>query len=141
VVLFGHRSAPLWQIDFRDRRPQRHEIVALAETFFGGGTDLERPIATAIDLISKRGDGTGQIVLISDGLCEVGERWTSRILAAKARRRIRILTVIADTGECSAEAAESFSDRVIRWSELGASATNATSAARTRAPGGTVLRA
>jgi uncharacterized protein with von Willebrand factor type A (vWA) domain len=118
ALLFGHGTAPLWRVDFRGRRPQRHQIVALAETFFGGGTDLERPISTALELISQRGDGGGQIVLISDGLCEVGEKWLSRILAAKARRRIGILTVLMDTEKCSSRAPASFSDQIVRWSEL-----------------------
>jgi uncharacterized protein with von Willebrand factor type A (vWA) domain len=118
VVLFGHRNAPLWQIDFRDRRPHRHEIVSLAETFFGGGTDLERPIAAAIDLISNRGDGAGQIVLISDGLCEVTEEWLSRVRALKARRQIRILTALVDLEAFSDHSPMCFSDRILRWSEL-----------------------
>jgi uncharacterized protein with von Willebrand factor type A (vWA) domain len=118
VMLFGHRNAPLWQIDFRGRRPQRPEIVALAETFFGGGTDLERPISTAIDLISNRGEGAGQIVLISDGLCEVAEEWLSRVRALKARRHIEILTALVDLEVSSDRSPACFSDRILRWSEL-----------------------
>jgi uncharacterized protein with von Willebrand factor type A (vWA) domain len=118
AMLFGHRTAPLWRVDFEGRRPQRHEIVALAETFFGGGTDFERPISAAAELISERGEGGGQIVLISDGLCEVGERWLSRVLALRTRRQIRILSIVVDIGTCSERAPASFSDRIVRWSEL-----------------------
>jgi uncharacterized protein with von Willebrand factor type A (vWA) domain len=118
AMLFGHRTAPLWRVDFQGRRPQRHQIVALAETFFGGGTDFERPISAAVELLSKRGEGGGQIILISDGLCEVGETWLSGVLAARARRQIRIHTVVVDIEPCSDEAPASFSDRIVRWSEL-----------------------
>jgi uncharacterized protein with von Willebrand factor type A (vWA) domain len=118
AMLFGHRAAPLWQVDFKGRRPQRRDVVALAETFFGGGTDFERPVSAAVELISQRGEGGGQIVFISDGLCEVDERWLSGVRAAKARRRIRILTVLVDSGPCSDTAPASFSDRIVRWSEL-----------------------
>ena len=59
AMLFGHRSAPLWRVDFQGRRPRRHEIEALAETFFGGGTDFERPISAAVELISQTGRGRG----------------------------------------------------------------------------------
>jgi uncharacterized protein with von Willebrand factor type A (vWA) domain len=120
AMLFGHRTAPLWRVDFEGRRPQRHEIVALAETFFGGGTDFERPISAAVELILERGEGGGQIVLISDGLCEVGERWLSRVLALRARRRVRILTILVNIGPCSERVPARFSDRIVRWSELGA---------------------
>jgi uncharacterized protein with von Willebrand factor type A (vWA) domain len=59
AMLFGHRTAPLWRVDFEGRRPQRHEIVSLAETFFGGGTDFERPISAAVELISQRAEEGG----------------------------------------------------------------------------------
>jgi len=120
AILFGHRSAPLWRADFEGRCPQRHEIVTLAETFFGGGTDFERPISAALELISERGDGAGQIILISDGLCEVGKRWLARVLASKARRQVWILSIVVDIGACSESTPASFSDRIVRWSELGA---------------------
>ena len=120
AMLFGHRTAPLWRVDFEGRRPQRHEIVALAETFFGGGTDFERPMSAALELISERGEGGGQIILISDGLCEVGEDWLSRVMALRARRQVRILSIVVDIGPSSERAPASFSDRIVRWSELGA---------------------
>jgi uncharacterized protein with von Willebrand factor type A (vWA) domain len=118
AMLFGHRSAPIWRLDFQGRRPRRHEIEDLAETFFGGGTDFETPISAAVDLIAKRGEGGGQIVLISDGLCEVDQRWLSRILAMKARRQVRIISVVVDEEPWSERAPASFSDRILRWSEL-----------------------
>jgi uncharacterized protein with von Willebrand factor type A (vWA) domain len=118
AILFGHRGAPLWRLDFRGRIPHRHQIEDLAETFFGGGTDFERPISSAIDLIAGRGEGGGQIVLISDGLCDVDQRWLSRILVMKVRHRVRILTVLVDHEPWSERTPASFSDRILRWSEL-----------------------
>jgi len=118
LLLFGHGTAPLWRADFEGRRPNRHEILALAETFFGGGTDFERPISTAVEIISQRGEGGGQIVLISDGLCAVGEEWLSRLLMTKARRRVEILTVLVDIETSSNTVSAAFSDRIVRWSEL-----------------------
>jgi uncharacterized protein with von Willebrand factor type A (vWA) domain len=118
AILFGHRAAPPWRVDFRCRRPQKRQIADLAGTFFGGGTDFERPVSTALELVAARREDGGQIVLISDGLCEVGERWVSGVVAVKARRQIRIHSVIVDIGACSVEAAASFSDGIVRWSEL-----------------------
>ena len=118
AVLFGSRTAPLWQVDFACRRPQRQQILALAGTFFGGGTDFERPIATAVELIASGAGHAGQIVLISDGLCDVGEAWVSRVRALTARHPIRILSVLVDDGACSDAAPACFSDRIVRWSEL-----------------------
>ena len=77
-------------------------------------------ISAALELISQKAEGGGQIILISDGLCEVGERWLSRVLALRARRRVRTLTIVVDIGPCSERVPASFSDRIVRWSELGA---------------------
>jgi uncharacterized protein with von Willebrand factor type A (vWA) domain len=118
AILFGHRSAPLWRLDFHGRRPQRHQIEDLAETFFGGGTDFEKPISAAIDLIAERGEGGGQIVLISDGLCEVDRRWLSRTLVKKSRQRVHLVSVLVDQEPWSERDPASFSDRILRWSEL-----------------------
>jgi uncharacterized protein with von Willebrand factor type A (vWA) domain len=118
AILFGHRSAPLWRLDFQGRPPRRHQIEDLAETFFGGGTDFERPISEAVDLIARRGEGGGQIVLISDGLCEVDQRWLSRILVMKVRHQVQIISVVVDQEPWSERAPASFSDRILRWSEL-----------------------
>lgn len=118
AMLFGSRTAPLWQLDFAGRRPQRQQILALAETFFGGGTDFERPVSAALERIGRQGTGSGQIVLISDGLCDVGESWRSRVRAPEARQRARILSVLMDGGPCSEAALASFSDRIVRWSAL-----------------------
>jgi uncharacterized protein with von Willebrand factor type A (vWA) domain len=118
ALLFGHRGADPWRLDFEGCRPHRRQIVALAETFFGGGTDFERPISSALELLSRKNDGGGVIVLITDGQCRVGERWLSELLMRKARHRVRILSVIVDAGACSEKTAASFSDRVVRFSEL-----------------------
>jgi uncharacterized protein with von Willebrand factor type A (vWA) domain len=118
AVLFGHRSAPLWLLDFQGRIPERHQIEDLAETFFGGGTDFERPISAAVDLIAGRGEGGGQIVLISDGLCEVDRRWLSRILVMKVRHRVHLISVLVDQEPWSGRTPAAFSDEILRWSEL-----------------------
>jgi uncharacterized protein with von Willebrand factor type A (vWA) domain len=97
--------------------------IALSEVAAGRGQPVNAMLfghrtAPLAELISERGEGGGQIVLISDGLCEVGERWLSRVLALRTRRQIRILSIVVDIGTCSERAPASFSDRIVRWSEL-----------------------
>ena len=118
VVLFGHRNAPRWQLDLRGRRPTRREIAELAETFFGGGTDFETPLAAAFELIAHTPAGEGQVVLVSDGLCQVDAGWLAEAQALRARRGIRALGVLVDRGPCSYETAARVCDQVVRWSEL-----------------------
>lgn len=118
TMVFGPPTAKLWRTDFCGARPGLHEMRALAETFIGGGTDFERPIRRAVEELSVKSDSAGQIVLISDGLCDVTARWASQIEALKTRRRIRILGIMVDLGRFSEHSLTRISDLVIRWSHL-----------------------
>ncbi len=118
VTVFGPSTAKPWRTGFCRSRPSLREVKALAETFIGGGTDFERPIWRAIEELSVKTDSAGQIVLISDGLCDVTAGSASRIQAVKTRRRIRILSLLVDLDRFSEHPLACFSDLVIRWSHL-----------------------
>jgi uncharacterized protein with von Willebrand factor type A (vWA) domain len=55
------------------------QVVEMAEHFFGGGTDFESPLSAAVDVLAAQynaqGTQRGDIVLITDDECEVGEEW------------------------------------------------------------------
>lgn len=55
------------------------DVIDFAETFFGGGTDFETPLTNAVDLLDAEfnadGRPRGDIVLITDGECQVAEDW------------------------------------------------------------------
>nr|WP_151772674.1 VWA domain-containing protein [Streptomyces abyssomicinicus] len=85
------------------------EVVGFAETFLGGGTDFQRPLSAAADLLAEEFDAAGRqrgdIVLITDDACEVTEEWTRAWRAAKRRLGFRLFGVAvggpADTGHGS----------------------------------------
>jgi len=118
VTVFGPPTAKPWRIDFCRSRPSLREARVLAETFIGGGTDFEGPLWCALEELSLRTDSAGQIVLISDGLCDVRARAASQIQASKTRRRIRILGLLVDLDRFSEHSLACFSDLVVRWSQL-----------------------
>jgi uncharacterized protein with von Willebrand factor type A (vWA) domain len=55
------------------------DVVDLAETFYGGGTDFAGPLSAAAELLTAQyntdGKQRGDIVLITDGECRVTEDW------------------------------------------------------------------
>ncbi|MFE4263442.1 VWA domain-containing protein [Streptomyces sp. NPDC056883] len=55
------------------------DVIDFAETFFGGGTDFEAPLSAAVEVLEAEfndaGRPKGDIVLITDGECEVSEEW------------------------------------------------------------------
>jgi uncharacterized protein with von Willebrand factor type A (vWA) domain len=59
--------------------PPIADVVELAETFYAGGTDFAAPLTAAAELLDEQynADGAmrGDIVLITDGECDVTEDW------------------------------------------------------------------
>jgi uncharacterized protein with von Willebrand factor type A (vWA) domain len=58
------------------------DVLDLAEHFWNGGTDYEAPLTEAVTLLqaeyNAEGRQRGDIVLITDAECEVGEDWMRR---------------------------------------------------------------
>ena len=96
ALIFGHRGATPRSIDFAGRRPGRTEIETLASTFFGGGTDFERPLTVALERIAKAPDGRGRIVLITDGLCTLDPNRIEALRLRCARQRVSITSFLVD---------------------------------------------
>ncbi|MGW0844284.1 VWA domain-containing protein [Streptomyces sp. NPDC002787] len=63
------------------------QVIDFAEDFFGGGTDFEAPLSTAVDVLeaefNAEGRPRGDIVFITDGECGVSEEWMRRWQEAK----------------------------------------------------------
>ncbi|MEU9480773.1 hypothetical protein [Streptomyces sp. NPDC048191] len=55
------------------------DVIEFAEHFFGGGTDYQVPLSTAVELLEAEfndsGRPRGDIVMITDGECDVTEEW------------------------------------------------------------------
>jgi hypothetical protein len=55
------------------------EVLDFAEHFFGGGTEFRTPLAAAVKLLEEEfnseGRRRGDIVMITEGECDVSEQW------------------------------------------------------------------
>lgn len=80
-----------------DREPAIADVVEMAETFFGGGTNWEVPLSAAAELLdaeySAAGRQRGDVVFVTDGECGVGEDWMRTWQEAKARLGFRVFGV------------------------------------------------
>lgn len=75
--------------------PARVErVLEFAETFLGGGTDYQRPLGAAADLLQQEFDDAsrsrGDIVLITDDDCDVTETWMRQWKETKRRLGFRV---------------------------------------------------
>ncbi|MFJ3365794.1 VWA domain-containing protein [Streptomyces anthocyanicus] len=88
------------------------QVIDFAEDFFGGGTDFEAPLSTAVDVLqaefNEEGRPRGDIVFITDGECDVSEEWMHRWHAARHQLGYRTFGIAV--GQSSATAPGSVLD-------------------------------
>lgn len=79
----------------RNTEPSAKDIIAFASVQGGGGTSFEAPLTWALDLQAEADDfKKADIVMISDGECEVSDAFLAQLLAAKKARGVRIFSVL-----------------------------------------------
>lgn len=63
------------------------DVLDYAEFFFNGGTNFERPLTRAVEVIehqfTEAGRSRADIILITDGECSVGDQWLEAFFANK----------------------------------------------------------
>jgi uncharacterized protein with von Willebrand factor type A (vWA) domain len=90
----------------------------LAEHFSGGGTDFRPPLDTAARLLTERDMRRGDLVLITDGECEVDAAWRADFLARKRKRNFALYSILIDVRDVQTETVRALSDRVSLVSDL-----------------------
>ena len=120
-ICFSSADTPLFTLDLNPR--ERHEVqedraLDVAEYFPGGGTDFETPLSAALACLRAARYRRGDVVLITDGECQVGPEWLARFKAEKARLGFSLYSVLIDVGPSSVEALRELSDRVTAVSTL-----------------------
>jgi uncharacterized protein with von Willebrand factor type A (vWA) domain len=121
AVLFSSGPESMKVIDLnRERRyqPELPKVIELAEYFPGGGTDFQAPIDAAIELIADKKLKRGDIVVITDGECQVTPEWLADLKKRKEELQFSIFAVLVDVGSSDLSTLAQFSDRVSSVSKL-----------------------
>lgn len=70
------------------------KVLDYAEFFIGGGTDFEKPLSRAVEVLEQQFSDQhaqkGDIILITDGECRVGEDWLVRFDNSKEALSFRL---------------------------------------------------
>ena len=109
----------------RERRyqPDLNKVMELAEFFPGGGTDFEAPIDAAMDLIEEKKLKRADIVIITDGECQVSPQWLAHLKERKEELDFSIFAVLVDVGSSEMSTLAQFSDRITSIKQLSAEGT------------------
>jgi uncharacterized protein with von Willebrand factor type A (vWA) domain len=94
------------------------DMLEIAESRAGGGTDFESPLRRAVEMIQKEGLKKADILLITDGMCAVSDSFLKELLEVKRALEVNIFTVLVNVGETTDKTVKEFSDRVIPISDL-----------------------
>ncbi len=112
-IHFGAASTPLEHKVYPKGVIFASEMLTIAETFRNAsGTDFEKPLRAAIETIKKEGLKKADIALITDGECEVSDKFLSELKAVKKELEINIFVILCDVGSSSYATVEKFADRI-----------------------------
>jgi len=120
-VGFSSPDTPLFTLDLN---PRDHHLVRderaldVAEYFPGGGTDFEVPLDAARETLVAARYRRGDVVLITDGECQVSPEWLERFRREKRRLGFSLYSVLIDVGPSSTATLADLSDRVTSVSRL-----------------------
>jgi uncharacterized protein with von Willebrand factor type A (vWA) domain len=121
AVLFSSGAESLKVIDLnRERRyqPELAKVVEMAEYFPGGGTDFQAPIDAAVGLLTDKRPKRGDIIVITDGECQVSPEWLEKLRERKDELDFSIYAVLVDVGSSELSTLAQFSDRVSSVKQL-----------------------
>lgn len=88
------------------------QMLELVEAHAGGGTDFEKPLRKALEMVKQAGLKKADICFITDGECAVSNEFLQEFKVAKKALEINVFTVLCDTGSSSNVVIQEFSDRI-----------------------------
>jgi len=115
AVLFSSGPESLRILDLNSKRryqPELPKVLEMAEYFPGGGTDFQVPIDAAVALLEDQKLKRGDIIVITDGECQVTPEWLVGLRERKERLDFSIFAVLVDMGSSELSTLAQFSDHV-----------------------------
>lgn len=94
TIQFASASEPLFIREIHPSNVHFPEILELMDTFLSGGTDFERPLKEALKYLETDRFRNGDILFITDGICEISESFKQRFWASKADKHFHLYAVI-----------------------------------------------
>jgi uncharacterized protein with von Willebrand factor type A (vWA) domain len=120
-ICFSSADTPLYTLDLNPREHwevREDRALDVAEYFPGGGTDFETPLSAAAGCLGAARYRRGDVILITDGECQVSPEWRDRFQRDKRRLDFSLYSVLIDVGPSAVETLRDISDRVTAVSTL-----------------------
>jgi len=93
-ALFASGRADLLTDDFQVGQRSPDKLIKLASEFIGGGTDFEQPLQWALGKLQESKFNKGDIVMITDGECAIGNEFLKEMQKVQEEKQIRIYSIL-----------------------------------------------
>lgn len=94
------------------------DLLEIAESRSGGGTDFECPLREAVKVIRAGGLKKADIAFITDGDCAVSDEFVREFGEVKKALEVNVFAVLCDVGHSAEATISKFSDRIERASSF-----------------------
>lgn len=94
------------------------DLLEIAESRSGGGTDFECPLREAVKVIRGQGLKKADIAFITDGDCAVSDEFVKEFGDVKKALEVNVFAVLCDVGHTAETTIAKFSDRIERASSF-----------------------
>lgn len=121
AVLFSSGPESLRVLDLNSQRryqPELPKVLEMAEYFPGGGTDFQSPLDAAVALLEDKKLKRGDIVVITDGECQVAPEWLANFRERREELKFTVFAVLVDVGSSELSTLAQFSDHVTSVKQL-----------------------
>lgn len=112
LILF---STTIEVCTYRKGNMKTTELIRLAQTFLGGGTNFELPLNQALETINESRFKRADIVFVTDGEFELADSFLETFNIEKKKKAFHVLSLVI--GE-QTRAVKSFSDKVVQVKEF-----------------------
>ena len=104
---------------FRPGKYTMEDKLSAAETFLNGGTNFETPMSEALRLMKEEGFGNADIVFVTDGECELSQKYLDGLSQEQAARRFKVTGILLDKDEPGMDfSLKAFCQDIYRTSQL-----------------------
>lgn len=106
------------EVELAPGEKDARKFLALGTVDASGGTEYVPPITRALEIVAGgAGESTADLLLVTDGLCELPEDFAARLAAEKATKGFKLVSVLVGEN-AAAGSLEPFSDRIVPASDL-----------------------
>lgn len=92
-IHFSHGSN-IKTFEFEPNKYDLNSVLDFVEWFFNGGTDFEKPLDVAADMVEQ--NPRADIIMITDGECDVGDEWLVDFLAWRDEMECTVFGVLIE---------------------------------------------